>query len=223
MKNKKVIYLSLDDLKELGIIKKKRKNKKINKRKYIGGYNNNIKSSSNHMISSATPFFNTSNLQTENIRLNNNLLENKLDENKNAIVERNNNNNQLTALQNDLKNQQNNYYYLNGRFEQGLNQNDIYEEGLNQKKNRFDEENIYHKSPFNSYNPNEIQFHSQNENFDATNDKIKEDDLNFADIYDNNLNNIPLEETPQKISVKEMINEIENRKIDNKNNNVKEC
>ena len=68
-----IFNLSIEDLKELGIIKKKSKRKRT-KRKYIQPSltQSNIKLSSDHM----SGFINTSNLQSENMRLHNNLLEN---------------------------------------------------------------------------------------------------------------------------------------------------
>ena len=78
--HKKIISLSIKDLKDLGIIKKRRKRRKGNKyfKKMIL---DNIKSSSDHMTGSSNSynnmFTNTSNLQTENLALKNkNLLEN---------------------------------------------------------------------------------------------------------------------------------------------------
>jgi hypothetical protein len=73
MKNKKIIFnLTIDDLKELGIIRKrKRRQRKI---KYINGIPSNIKSVSNHMTGYSNEFKNTDNLKTENLRLQNNVL-----------------------------------------------------------------------------------------------------------------------------------------------------
>ena len=70
-KSKKVIYLSLSDLKELGIIKKRSKRRRrhgsSNKNSNSKAYNNEsggIRSSSDHMVGSSisTPFTNSSNL-----------------------------------------------------------------------------------------------------------------------------------------------------------------
>ena len=63
-KSKIIFNLSIKDLKELGIIKTKRKSRK---KKYIKQLNNdNIKSDSSHMFGQPT-FQNVSNLQTENL------------------------------------------------------------------------------------------------------------------------------------------------------------
>ena len=73
MKNKKIIFnLTIDDLKELGIIRKrKRRQRKI---KYINGIPSNIKSVSNHMTGYTNEFQKTGNLKTENLRLQNDVL-----------------------------------------------------------------------------------------------------------------------------------------------------
>lgn len=73
MKNKKIIFnLTIDDLKELGIIRKrKRRQRKI---KYVNGIPSNIKSVSNHMTGYTNEFKNTDNLKTENLRLQNDVL-----------------------------------------------------------------------------------------------------------------------------------------------------
>ena len=73
MKNKKIIFnLTIDDLKELGIIKKrKRRQRKI---KYVNGIPTNLKSVSNHMAGYSNEFKNTDNLKTENLRLQNDVL-----------------------------------------------------------------------------------------------------------------------------------------------------
>jgi hypothetical protein len=137
--SKKVIYLSLNDLKELGIIKKKKRRGYKNKNKSL--YKNEsggVRSISNHMIGSqqsGTPvqFSNTSNLQSDNLRLNNLLLENKLkdepSQNQTVIPF---DNNQIDTLQKAVDKQQNNYYYVTGLMEQ----------------NRFNQPT--HTSPFNS-------------------------------------------------------------------------
>ena len=74
MGKKKIIFnLSIDDLKELGIIKRRRRKKRLNKTiQYIP--QNNIKSVSDHMQGYSNEFRNTSNLQTENLRLQNDVL-----------------------------------------------------------------------------------------------------------------------------------------------------
>ena len=68
-KNNIVFNLTIDDLKELGIIKRKRQRRKTPQRimKYIQ-QPNNIKSVSDHMAGYSNVFnnTNTSNLQTEN-------------------------------------------------------------------------------------------------------------------------------------------------------------
>jgi hypothetical protein len=72
-KKKLVFNLSIDDLKELGIIKPRRR-RKSRQIKYIQQPQNNIKSSSDHMVGYTNAFSNTNNLQTENLRLQNDLL-----------------------------------------------------------------------------------------------------------------------------------------------------
>ena len=69
-KNNIVFNLTIDDLKELGIIKSKRRRKRKNRIMQYMQPNNN-KSTSNHM----NGFTNVSNLQTENLRLQNNILD----------------------------------------------------------------------------------------------------------------------------------------------------
>lgn len=70
-----VFNLTIDDLKELGIIKKRKQRKNKKYVKYLTP--NNLKSSSDHMTGYSNVFNNTSNLQQENMRLQNNLLEQK--------------------------------------------------------------------------------------------------------------------------------------------------
>ena len=74
MKNKKIIFnLTIDDLKELGIIKKRRRRQR--RIKYINGIpTTNIKSTSNHMAGYSNEFKNTNYLKTGNLRLQNNVL-----------------------------------------------------------------------------------------------------------------------------------------------------
>ena len=73
MKNKKIVFnLTIDDLKELGIIKKRRRRQR--KIKYINGIPSNIKSVSSHMTGYTNEFKNTDNLKTENLRLQNDVL-----------------------------------------------------------------------------------------------------------------------------------------------------
>jgi len=77
-KKKLVFNLSLKDLKDLGIIKTKRKKRKGSKKKKVinNPYNNdNVKSISSHMPPYA--FMNMNNLQAENLRLQNTALEEK--------------------------------------------------------------------------------------------------------------------------------------------------
>jgi hypothetical protein len=75
-KNNIVFNLTIDDLKELGIIKSKRRRKRKNRiMQYM--QQNNIKSTSDHMSGFSNVFNNTSNLQNENLRLQNNLLNDK--------------------------------------------------------------------------------------------------------------------------------------------------
>jgi hypothetical protein len=81
---KKVIALTIKDLKDLGIInnkrkRKKRKHRQKRKMQYMLNNLDGIKSSSDHMqgfgLYSAPPFNNTSNLQTEYLQLKNNELQ----------------------------------------------------------------------------------------------------------------------------------------------------
>ena len=73
MKKKIVFNLTIDDLQELGIIKKRRRRQR--KPKYINTLPSNIKSSSDHMMGYSNEFNNTNNLKTENLRLQNDILD----------------------------------------------------------------------------------------------------------------------------------------------------
>jgi hypothetical protein len=81
MGKKNIVFnLTIDDLKELGIIKPKRRRRRTNKiMQYLQQQQqpNNIKSASEQMTGYSNVFNNnnTSNLQTENLRLQNNLLD----------------------------------------------------------------------------------------------------------------------------------------------------
>ena len=74
MGKKNIVFnLTIDDLKELGIIKPKRRRRKTQRiMKYLQP--SNIKSISDHMTGYSNNFSNTSNLQTENLRLQNDIL-----------------------------------------------------------------------------------------------------------------------------------------------------
>ena len=77
------IKLSLKELKDLlKIQNKKIKKRRRNKKKALKGYQNNIRSSSDHMLSSGTVMMNTSNEQSELVRLQRQALEDKLKEDK---------------------------------------------------------------------------------------------------------------------------------------------
>ena len=77
------IKLSLKELKDLlKIQNKKLKKRRKNKKKVKQGYENNIRSSSAHMISGGTTMMNTANEQGELIRLQRQALEDKLKEDK---------------------------------------------------------------------------------------------------------------------------------------------
>ena len=77
------IKLSLKELKDLlKIQNKKLKKRRKNKKKATKGYENNIRSSSAHMISGGTTMMNTANEQGELIRLQRQALEDKLKEDK---------------------------------------------------------------------------------------------------------------------------------------------
>ena len=65
-KSKIVFNLTIKDLKDLGIIKRRKKSKR-RKLKYIS----NVKSSSDHMMGSVVPMNSTNNLMNENLRLKN--------------------------------------------------------------------------------------------------------------------------------------------------------
>lgn len=114
---KKIIYLSLKDLKELGIIKKRRRRKTQLLKPII---QQGIRQSSEHMQGFSNYFNNTTNLATKNLEetnralvLRNNSTENDILKNKNTGIEFNN---QLSKLERDISNQQNNFYYLNGQM-----------------------------------------------------------------------------------------------------------
>ena len=111
-KNNIVFNLTIDDLKELGIIKRKRQRRKTPQRimKYIQ-QPNNIKSVSDHMTGYSNVFnnANTSNLQTENLRLQNNLLE------KYPMIKNETNNNfesRFKAIENENKENQDLTQYI---------------------------------------------------------------------------------------------------------------
>lgn len=169
MKSKKVIYLSLSDLKELGIIKKRTRERR--RKRHGRAYLSNTRSVSDHMIGSSistqqpTQFMNTSNLQSDNLRLNNLLLENKL---KEEPPIKNLDNSQIDSLQKAVDKQQNNYYYITGLMEQ----------------NRFNQPT--HTSPFNSAyvdtieNDNDIPSTYGSDNF-----KSQQRDINDDFYYDN--------------------------------------
>ena len=188
-KNKKVIYLSLNDLKELGIIKKRSKRRRRHGRAYLNYPN--TRSASDHMVGHSTTrtvptqFMNTSNLQSDNLRLNNLLLENKLKEDPQI---KNVDNSQIDTLQKAVDKQQNNYYYITGLMEQ----------------NRFNQPT--HTSPFNSAYVNTVEkvedtpatfgsdyFKSQQSDNNSTqgNDEFYYDNIfkPTSDIVETNVNN----------------------------------
>ena len=69
-KHEIVFNLNIDDLKELGIIKKrKRRRSKQKNIKYSSSLPNYVKSASDQMVGYSNVFNNTSNLQQENMRL----------------------------------------------------------------------------------------------------------------------------------------------------------
>jgi hypothetical protein len=72
-KNKLVFNLSLKDLKELGVFKKKRRKRRTYKKKALSNLNYDVKSSSAHMPTNT--FMSTNNLQNENLSLINRNLE----------------------------------------------------------------------------------------------------------------------------------------------------
>ena len=77
------IKLTLKELKDLlKIQNKKLKKRRKNKKKPTKGYENNIRSSSAHMIYGGTTMMNTANEQGELIRLQRQALEDKLKEDK---------------------------------------------------------------------------------------------------------------------------------------------
>jgi hypothetical protein len=114
---KKIIYLSLKDLKELGIIKKRRRRKTQLLKPIVQG----IRQNSDHMQGFATNYFkNSTDLASKNLEentraliLRNNAIENDIKNNKNNTIEFND---QINKLQREINNQQNNYYYLTGQL-----------------------------------------------------------------------------------------------------------
>ena len=77
------IKLTVKELKELlKIQNKKVKKRRRNKKKATTGYGNNIRSSSNHMISSGMTLTNTANEQTELLRLQRQAIDSKLKDDK---------------------------------------------------------------------------------------------------------------------------------------------
>ena len=102
MKKKIIFNLSIDDLKELGIIKKrKRRSRKTNK--FINTIPSNIKSSSDHMTGFSNMFSNTSNLQTEKLRLENDILT-KYPMIKNEAINNNINEDRFKTIENENAN-----------------------------------------------------------------------------------------------------------------------
>ena len=95
-----VFNLTIDDLKELGIIKKRRRRQR--RIKYINGIPSNIKSSSDHMSGYNNLFTNTENLKTENLRLQNDyysklpMIKNDYEDRFKTIEDENNNNKVLS-------------------------------------------------------------------------------------------------------------------------------
>ena len=124
---RKTLYLTIKDLKELGIIGRKRKQRR-NKRKAAGYNMSGVKSSSDHMKGfGQTTFNNTTNLDNEATRLSNeyNDMKNRFikdgmkDNPKHNFFESNNSpnlmlQNQMDELKNTFNNQQTNIHYLIG-------------------------------------------------------------------------------------------------------------
>jgi len=116
---KKIIYLSLKDLKELGVIKKRRR-KRVSKTKILSNaFTTNKPTPSDHMTG-YTQYFNTSNLQTDLLHNQNRQLalsnESKELDIKNTNTITNDVNSKLLQLERQQNNQQNNYYYTIGEM-----------------------------------------------------------------------------------------------------------
>jgi hypothetical protein len=230
-KSKKVIYLSLSDLKELGIIKKRKstRRRRHGKATYL---NPNTRSASDHMVgySMPTQFMNTSNLQSDNLRLNNLLLENKL---KEEPPIKNLDNSQIDTLQKAVDKQQNNYYYITGLMEQNrFNQQPTHTSPFNSAyvdniENDNDVPSTFGSDFFKSQETYKVDNNTQNESFSYDNifkptaDTIPNNvQDNFNEIDESQLNEEPvkgpppIEEVLQK-PVKEMIQEL-NKKTEKK-------
>jgi len=213
MVKRKVLYLSIQDLKDLGLLKKyKRRKYKKRLYKYLqNNINNNIKSQSNmgygYTQQEAPRFTNTSNLNSENTRLNNLLIENQINKNKN---DNNSNNDNIT---NDDKNDKlaiqhhNNMtqmnYYLQHDFErrQKINYDD-------------DEDNIDVNETEGSNNFNNTSKDKINPVITPIQDISIDENLDDNTIINNNLENQNLETIPEEID--ETLNEPVIKKTNNK-------
>jgi hypothetical protein len=141
-KHKIVFNLTIKDLKDLGILKKKKKRKSKRRIKNDIAYNQ-IKSSSSHMQQPPAQFMNMNNLQSENLKLQNNaleLLQNKIEnkiENKeeNQMVVSNPQIERLQQLENNFNNHkldtQTNLNYTHDYI------NDLYNKAATQYSSRF--------------------------------------------------------------------------------------
>ena len=213
-KNRKVLYLSIQDLKDLGILTKYKRKHKKRYNKYLlrnDIINNNIKSQSNmgsgYTQQEAPRFTNTSNLNSENTRLNNLLIENQINKNKN---DNNSNNDNIT---NDDKNDKlaiqhhNNMtqmnYYLQHDFErrQKINYDD-------------DEDNIDVNETEGSNNFNNTSKDKINPVITPIQDISIDENLDDNTIINNNLENQNLETIPEEID--ETLNEPVIKKTNNK-------
>ena len=161
MVKRKVLYLSIQDLKDLGLLKKyKRRKYKKRLYKYLqNNINNNIKSQSNmgsgYTQQEAPRFTNTSNLNSENTRLNNLLLENTIIKNKND----NNDNNDI-----ENKNDNPNYHYDQHNYH-------LY---LKDSEDRFTKK--FNQGAFNNYDNNDnidvVETNGSNEFSNTTLDRL---------------------------------------------------
>lgn len=189
-KNRKVLYLSIQDLKDLGILKK------YNKRKHKKRYNkyllrNDIIKSQSNMGSGYTQqqepprFTNTSNLNSENTRLNNLLIENQINKNKND----NNDNNDI-----ENKNDNPNYHYDQHNYHLYLKDSeDRFTKKFNQGAfNNYDNnDNIdvvetYGSNEFSNTTLDELHNKSEAEIINDNEEQKQKDELNNSIIDENN-------------------------------------
>ena len=205
-KSKIIFNLSIKDLKELGIIKTKRKSRK---KKYIKQLNNdNIKSDSSHMFGQPT-FQNVSNLQTENLKIQNDI---------NKLALENSTINNLDFVNNDSFSNRNNYF-LYSLSDESKKYKQFADETLAQN-------NLYNNNSRNISKDNyRVMELDDDEDDNFTYDNEKDDDNNAGNdeggggndndfdnvelnnIYSNKIDTIKQETNPYESEVKSSMDE----------------